>query len=220
MTSRAPPRLGHRAGVKAQQAQALHHHRITHADLGLLGDADDRGHAAVHGGGLLIGQLVGQAQDPGARHDVAVLPEAAMVVRRRGHGHVTVLVHPGRFLRQVQHLGVVVVTWNEVLAPGDAVARAQWVAAHVLRDAVAQRDDGADDLVPQHPRRRVGPVAEVGMDVRAADRAHADLDQHLARLGLADGEHPQLEGRVRAVIDGQQAFRGHRGRHDGLTSCR
>ena len=206
--------LGNRAGVQAQQAQPLHHHRVAHADLGLFGHADHGGHTAIHGGGLGVGELVGQAQDPRAGHDVAVLSEAAVMVRLGRDGHVTVLVHARGLLRQVQHLGVVVVAGDEVLAPGDAVAFAQRVAAHVLGHPVTQRDDGADDLVAQHAGRRVGPVAEVGVDVRAADGAHAHLHQHLPRARLADGEHAQLERSVGPVVDGHQAFGGgHGGAH-------
>ena len=83
---------------------------------------------------------------------------------------------------------------------------AQRVAAHVLSDAFAQGDDGADDLVTQHAWRRVGAVAEVAMDVAAADGAHAHLDKHLARPRLADGEQTQLKRRVRFVVYGNQAF--------------
>ncbi len=66
-------------------------------------------------------------------------------------------------------------------------------ALQVLR-ALAGRDHGARELVPHHQRRRpVAHVAEVALDLRAADADRLGLQDQLARPGI---------GRIRLLLHG------------------
>src|SRR3546814_11162681 len=69
--------------------------------------------------------------------------------------------------------------------------------------------DGADDLVAENPRARIGPLAFVGMDVGTTDRRHAHADEDFTGSHLPKGILPDHERLVRRLVDGGAASLRH-----------
>ena len=64
---------------------------------------------------------------------------------------VAIFAHAMAFLRHVENFTVVTGAVEEILAPGNAVAELERIAAHVLPDVCAEFLDDSDDLVAEGP---------------------------------------------------------------------
>ena len=69
-------RFGHRGTVQAEQPEALNDDGVAQRDFGGFGHRRHGGDAAIERRCLLVAQLVGKLQDPGAGQDVAVFAQS------------------------------------------------------------------------------------------------------------------------------------------------
>ena len=195
-------RLGHRGAVEAEQTETLDDHRVAQADFGGFGHRCHGGDAAIERRCFLVAQFVGQLEDKGAGQDIAVLGKSTEEVRILGGKVVAVFAHAVTLLRHVEHVAVIALAVEEILAPGDTVADLERVAAHILVDAFAEFLDDADDFMAEDARAGIWPASFVGMNVRAADGRHRHPHQNLAAPGRPHRKFFQDEGRVRRFVNG------------------
>ena len=202
MTQRAPARLRHRRAVQAEQAKTLNDDGVAERDLGGFGDGGHGGNPAIERRRLLVAELVGKLQDPGAGQDVAVLGKSAEKVRILLREIVAILAHAVALLRHVEDFTVIALSVEEIFTPGDAVAELERIAAHIQFDVFTDFLDGPDDLMAENSRTRIWPPPFIGMDIRAADRRHRHLDQDFTAMNRPQGKILHDEGCVRCFVDG------------------
>ena len=137
------------------------------------------------------------ADQPGAEERRRLLVGVAL--RNR---HAVALVGDGEL-----RVAAVQVVAGEARAVAEVLASAQAVPALVVgpaeprdadpvarREALAAEDDASDDLVTDDERElRVRQLAVDDVQVRAADAAREDLDEHLSRAGLGIGKIGRAE---------------------------
>src|SRR5690606_23917313 len=142
----------------------------------------------------------------------AVADQARAKQRRRGHG---IVLRRNRHAEGFVRNGVLRIAARQlvagearvraqILAPGATVTAvparaaeprdADSVAGPKARGAVADGFDAADDLVTRHERQRgLRQLAVDDMQIRAADGARLDAQQHLARARRRHWQRAQLE---------------------------
>ena len=160
------------------------------------------------------------ADQPGAqpRRDLGVVAalaqrKAEARVRHRVRGKAAVARIAGEDRRVAQVLGALAAIGTDA-AGGAEPRHADALAEREAADALADRRDAADDLVPRHDRQLgVLQLAIDDVQVGAADAAGGDLDQQLPRPRLRQRPFPQDQRGPRAV-----EHHGAHDRHSGFQS--
>src|SRR6516165_2556134 len=193
-------RLCHRRPVQAQQAETLDDDRVTQADLGCLRNRGHGRNTAIEGCCLLVAEIIGKLQNPGARKNVAILGKSAEEMRILLREIVAVFAHAMTLLRHVEDFAVIALPIEEIFAPGDAVAYLERIAAHVFFDALTDLLDSVDDFVAENSRTWIRSASLIGMNVRTTDRRHRYPHQDLASPGRTHGKLLQNERRIWRLV--------------------